>query len=148
MHRLLWDLIFLFVFSLGQFLFILKRADLARRSPLNGVKSIGQYFKLNWVVLIFRAAVEWGLILWPYRSWSATTIQWALQKMSIPIPFQIPARRGLTGAFFAGMVASSLLDWLMMQNWTKNIPIVNFLLRENIPQLPEVQQLVQHLNAN
>ena len=71
-HHLKWDLIYLVAFSLGELLFMLVRADRARRRPLNGVKSIRNFFALNWVTLLFRAVIEWLVFLWPYRSASAS----------------------------------------------------------------------------
>lgn len=140
-HHMLWDVIFIAVFSAGQLLFMLKRADLARRSPLNGVKTIRQFFALNWVILLFRAVVEWGLILWPYRSASAAFIQAAALKIGVSIPFQVPSHRGLAGAFFAGVASDMIADWIVMQKWIQAVPILNK-LAENIPQLPQVQQLI------
>lgn len=144
-HRLLWDIVYILAFAAGQILFMLKRADLARRSPLNGVKSIRQFVSINWITLVFRAVVEWGVFLWPYRSASVAFIDAAISKLGYSIPFQIPARRGLAGAFFLGIGADFLMDWLVMQKWFQAIPILNK-LAENIPQLPEVTQMVDNLS--
>lgn len=146
-HHLLWSVVYIAVFSVGQILFMLKRADLARRSPLNGVKSIRQFFALNWVTLIFRAVIEWGVFLWPYRSASAAFVAAALSKVGVNIPFQIPAHRGLAGAFFLGLGADFLMDWLVMQKWFQAIPVLNQ-LAENIPQIPEVTKVVDKLAAD
>ena len=143
MHRLLWNILFILVFSAGQFLFMLRRADLARRSPLNGVRSVGQFFALNWITLLLRAVVEW-LFLWAYRSWSGGQVHWALQHVGLNIPFEIPTHRGLAGAFFLGIVSDSTMDWFLGLGIAKSIPLVNKLI-EQIPQLPQVQQLVATL---
>lgn len=143
-RHLLWGALFVLVFSCGQFLFMLKRADLARRSPLNGINSIKQYFSLNWVVLLFRAVIEWGLFLWPYRSASASWIQSIVKMVWHSFPFQVPQHRGLIGAFFFGIGADLLIDWLLMQDWVKSVPILKYLM-EQIPQLPEVKKLVDNL---
>lgn len=146
-HRLLWDVIYIAVFSAGQALFMLKRADLARRSPLNGVKTIRQFMALNWVTLLFRAVIEWGVFLWPYRSASASFIQTAIEKVGVNFPFQVPTHRGLAGAFFLGVAADLLVDWILMQKWIQSVPLLNK-LAENIPQLPEVTQIVDSLAAS
>lgn len=140
-HHWLWDIIFILMFSAGQLLFMLKRADLARRSPLNGVKSIGNFFALNWVVLLFRAVIEWGIFLWPYRSASNSFLQSIVHKVWSSFPFQLPQHRGLVGCFFLGIGADFLLDWVTGQSWIDSVPILR-LLKENIPQLPKVQQLI------
>jgi len=143
-HHHEWDLVFVAVFSLGQLLFMLKRADLAKRSPLNGIKTIRAFFSYNWVTLLFRAVLEQGLVLWPYREASGSSIQWLASKMGITIPFQIPQHRGLVGAFFIGIGADFLLDWVLMQKWVDGIPFLGK-LKEQIPQLPEVKQFVNTL---
>ena len=143
-NRLVWDLIFLLVFSLGQFLFMLRRADLARRSPLNGVKSIGMFFAMNWVTLLFRAIIEWGVCLWPYRSASAQWVNSLIAHIGINVPFQIPSHRGLAGCFFLGVFSDMVLDWVTMQDKIFGIPIPKA-VKETIPQLPQVQQLVSTL---
>lgn len=137
----LWNIFFIVVFSLGQLLFMLKRADLARRSPLNGVKTIGNFFALNWVVLLFRAVIEWLVFLWPYRSASNDVLQSVVHKVWAGFPFQLPQHRGLAGCFALGMGADVLLDWMFGASWFSAIPVLRR-LKENIPQSPRVQQMI------
>jgi hypothetical protein len=143
-HWLEWNILYIVVFSAGQFLFMLIRADRARSSPLNGVKSIRKYFSINWVKLLSRAVIEWLLVLWPYRSGSVAFLQAMITKVWASFPFQIPTHRGLSGAFAFGLASDLLMDYITGQPWFKSIPVLNKIV-ENIPQLPEVQQLVQTL---
>lgn len=143
-HHLFWGALFVLTFSMGQLLFMLIRADRARSSPLNNVKSVGQFFAINWIKLLARAVIEWLLILWPYRSASIVFLQTVISKVWPTFPFQIPQHRGLIGAFALGIVADLLADYITGQPWFKSIPILNKII-ENIPQIPEVQQLVSTL---
>jgi hypothetical protein len=143
-HTILWDLLFWFVFVCGQVLFMLRRADLARRSPLNGVGSMIQYFRLNWVTLLLRMVIEWIVFFYPYRFASAAQLNWIIQRLGWSFPFEV--KRGLVGDLSLGIVSSMLLDTLAMRQTIFGITIPK-LIKETIPQLPEVQQLVQHLNA-
>jgi hypothetical protein len=143
-YHWLWNVVFLLVFCAGQFLFMLKRADLAKSSQLNGVKTIGEFFTINWVKLLFRAAIEWGIVLWPYRSASGDWLQTVIGKLGVNLPFQIPSHRGLAGCFFAGVCAELVLDWVLGKQSILGIPIPA-MLKEQIPQLPQVTQLVDTL---
>jgi hypothetical protein len=143
-HELMWTSIYIAVFSAGQLLFMLVRADRAKSSPLNGVKGIGQYFSLNWVKLLSRAVIEWLLVLWPYRAGSVAFLQALIIKVWPSFPFQVPAHRGLAGAFAFGLASDLLMDYITGMPWFKSIPVLNKIV-ENIPQLPEVQQFVATL---
>jgi hypothetical protein len=143
-HRLKWDAIFLFVFFLGQFLTMLRRAYLAKRSKLNGIESIRQFFAINWIPLLYRSVVEWLIFFYAYRFWQASSIQWAISKFGLNIPFQVPEHRGLWGCLGTGIISSSLLDLLAMQDKIFGIPIPKF-IKEQILTLPEVQQFVNTL---
>lgn len=135
----LWDVINWLAFALGQGLFLLKRADLARRSPLNGVKSIGEFFSRNWITLIFRGAIEFCLIFWPYRhNWADLVIA------KLGWNFHVHVPQSLVLAFLLGLASDMLMDWAVMQDSIAGVKIP-VKLKENIPQLPQVQQLVSQL---
>jgi hypothetical protein len=138
-----WDLIYWFVFSLGVLLFLIKRADLAKRSPLNGVKSKREYFSLNWVVLLYRFTFE-SVLLWGYRYPDLDP----LKGLGIPGADKIHFPRmtqSLVLAFFGGLAASSLLDYILGRDKIFGIPIPS-VVKEFIPQLPQVQELVSTIS--
>lgn len=136
MQTLRWDLLFWAAFIAGQFMFLLKRADLARRSPLNGVKNVGMFFVQNWVVILVRLAFE-SIFLFLYRH-----PDFPLQ---IGLHFSLPhTKQSLVLTFFGGFFADAILDWATMQNSILGIKIPAW-VKENIPQLPQVQTFVQTL---
>lgn len=138
-----WDIVYWLVFALGQLLFLLKRADLAKRSPLNGVRSIGQFFGQNWITLLFRSALEFVFPFYVYRHTDPAVLSSWIAKVGVNIPFRIP--QSLVVAFLLGLFSDMLMDWLAMQDSVAGIKIPSW-LKENIPQLPEVKQLVDSLN--
>ena len=139
MSRWLWDIVYWLVFISGQMMFLLKRADLARRSPLNGVISIGSYFVTNWVVIVQRLAFE-SLFLFLYRHPDFPS--------QLGLHFTLPlAKQSLVLAFFGGFFADAILDWIAMQNTLLGITIPSW-IKESIPQLPQVQNFVAGLVKN
>jgi len=133
------DLIYWFFFALGQGLFLLKRADLARRSPLNGMPTIGAFFVMNWVTLLYRSVFEVGLVFYPYRHVDVNSL---IDKLGWNLPIQIP--QSLWVAFFLGILSDYLMDWIVLQEKIGPFKVPSF-LKENIPQLPEVKQLVDQM---
>ena|SRR5258708_14644587 len=138
MNHLEWDLLFWIVFIAGQMMFLLKRADLAHRSPLNGVKSIPAYFTTNWVVIFQRLAFE-SLFLFLYRHPAFPS--------EIGLHFSLPTvKQSLVLAFFGGFFADASLDWITLQDTIFGIKIPTW-IKENIPQLPQVQTFVSTLGG-
>jgi len=138
-NHLEFDFLYWFFFALGQGLFLLKRADLARRSPLNGVPTIGAFFYTNWVTILYRSVFEVGLVFYPYRHFDINSL---IDKLGWNLPIQVP--QSLLVAFFLGVLSDYLMDWIVMQDKIGPIKIPGF-LKENIPQLPEVKQLVDQM---
>ena len=133
MNHIEWDLTFWFFFISGQMMFLIKRADLARRSPLNGVPSITSYFETNWVIILQRLVFE-GLFLFIYRHPNFTN--------EIGLHFSTPAiKQSLVLAFFGGFFADALLDWATMQDTLVGVKVPKW-VKESVPQLPEVKALV------
>lgn len=134
------DLAYWGVFFLGQLLFLLKRADLARRSPLNGVTGIGNFFALNWVTILFRSVVEFGVVLYPYRHVDINSL---IAKLGwLPDSVRIP--QSIVVAFFLGLFSDMIMDWVVMQDKIFGIPIPKA-LKETIPQLPAVKEVIANL---
>jgi hypothetical protein len=131
-----WDIIFWLFFVSGQLMFMLKRADLARRSPLNGVPSIAAYFKTNWVIILQRLAFE-VIFLFVYRYPGFPN--------ELGLHFSLPViKQSLVLSFFGGFFADALLDWATMQDSIIGIKVPKW-VKESIPQLPQVQALVANL---
>lgn len=134
-----WDILYWLVFALGQLLFLLKRADLARRSPMNGVASMGAFFAFNWVTILYRSALEFVVPFWVYRHVDVNAM---IAKTGWNMPFQVP--QSLVVSFVLGLFADFVMDWVAMQKSIAGIPIPSW-LKENIPQLPEVKEFVEKL---
>lgn len=136
-----WDIVFLLVYSAGQFLFLLRRADLARRSPLNGLNSIWQFFRQNWVVLLIRCVVFEDSLLYLYRHPDFL----AMFGVNVHL-YHFPQSLMLT--FFGGFFADTAVDYI---TGLDKVPVVGWVIpkkvKEQIPQLPEVQQLVSTLES-
>jgi len=125
-------------FFLGQCLFILKRSGLAVRSPLNGMKSKRQYVYQNWDILLIRAVLEFIIVYFPYRHSS-------LFATYLPKWFNlIPGSWVIVLAL--GFLSDSLMDWLAGKDKVFGVPVPGF-IKETIPQLPAVQQLVADLQV-
>lgn len=135
------DIIYWLAFALGQALFLLKRADLAAKSPLNGVRTKRNFFYLNWVTIIYRSAVEFVFPFYVFRHVDPNVL---MAGMSWHLPFSIPQN----GVFFfvLGLFSDLIMDWAAMQKSVMGIPVPSW-LKENIPQLPEVTKLVSDLNG-
>jgi hypothetical protein len=117
-------------------LFLLKRADLARRSPLNGVHSVWFYFENNWVVILQRLAFE-SVLLYLYRHPDFPK--------QIGLHFSLPTvKQSLMLVFFGGFFADAALDWITMQDSIMGVKIPAW-VKESIPQLPQVQVFVAEL---
>src|SRR5438445_13746747 len=116
------DIVYWIAFLLGQGLFLLKRADLGRKSPLNGLPSISAFFVLNWITILYRSVVEVGLVLYPYRH---VDINVLVVKIGWHLPFAIP--QSIVIAFFLGLFSDYLMDWVAMQYSLVGIKIQKFL---------------------
>jgi hypothetical protein len=130
------DLLYWLAFFGGQLLFILKRADLAVRSPLNAVNSKWQYFTINWVPLLIRTFIEFVVIYTPYRDIPSDKI---IAAFGWNIPLKIPQSWVVAAAL--GYLSDSLMDWGAMQEKILGIKVPSF-IKETIPHLPEVQAVV------
>lgn len=136
------DIGYWLAFALGQLLFLLKRADLARKSPLNGLPTIKAFFALNWITILYRSVLEFGLILYPYRHMDINSL---IDKIGwLPDSIRIP--QSVVLAFFLGLFSDYLMDWIAMQDSIAGFKIPKF-LKESIPQLPAVKQLVDTMAA-
>lgn len=123
-------------FFSGQCLFILKRMGLAVRSPLNAMKSRRQYLKQNWDILLIRTVIEFIAVYFPYQH--SNLFETYLPKWWAVIPASWVVPMAL------GYLADSMLDWILGKDKIFGVPIPDF-IKETIPQLPEVQNLVAQL---
>jgi hypothetical protein len=130
------DVLYWFAFFGGQFLFMLKRADLAVRSPLNAVESKSHFFAYNWVPLTIRTFIEFGFIFAPWRS-IGTDGMMALFGWHVPFP--VP--HGWVAASILGYLSDSMMDWAAMQKKILGITVPD-IIKETIPQLAVVTQIV------
>lgn len=130
------DVLYWLAFAGGQLLFMLKRADLAVRSPLNAVATKRQFFRKNWVVLLIRSFFEFAAVFMPYRHADTDAIA---RSFGWTMPFHIPQSWVVSALF--GYFSDSIVDWITMQEKIMGIPIPKF-VKENIPQLTIVTNVV------
>jgi hypothetical protein len=115
---------------------MLKRADLAVRSPLNAVESKRSFFAHNWVPLMIRTFIEFGFIFVPWRSMGTDKI---MALAGWQVPFHLP--QGWVAASILGYLSDSLMDWAVMQKKIFGITVPS-MFKETIPQLAVVTQIV------
>lgn len=135
------DLLNYAAFVGGQMLFLLKRASSAIRNPSTNIKTRGQFFSLNGVTIMVRAAFEFP-IFYGYRHYGIATMMgwfgWAA-----PTWLQVPTVPWV--AFFIGYSADSLLDWLSL---SQKLPtFLRTWLSENVPKIDGAIALQKSLDA-
>ena len=141
-HHQVFDILYYLAFAGGQSLFMLKRADLAVRSPLNAVHSKQDYFKSNWVPLLIRSFIEFVIVFMPYRHFDTDKI---VSAIGWNIPFHIPQNWVVSA--FLGYLSDSIMDWVVMQDKIAGITVPK-LIKETIPQLLVVQNIVATIKRN
>jgi hypothetical protein len=136
------DLLYWLAFAGGQLLFMLKRADLAARSPLNAVPTKASYFRANWIPLLIRAFIEFAVVYTPYRHVPSDKI---ISAFGWNIPFHVPQSWVVSASL--GYLSDSLMDWGLMQEKILGITVPSF-IKETIPQLPQVTVLVAAIEVH
>lgn len=101
-----------------------------------------QYVRLNWDILGIRSALEFVFVFTPYRHVPLDRLTAALPWH---LPFNIP-QDSLAFCILLGYLSSSMMDSAAMQEKLFGFPIPGW-VKETIPQIPAVQQLVQNLTT-
>ena len=118
-----------------------KRTALAACSPMNAMKSRSQYIgSSNWDILLIRFALEFAIIFIPYRH---VPLDQLTANLPWHLPFHIPQDSGAF-CFLLGYLSDSTTDWIAMQDKIFGVPIPSW-VKETIPQLPQVQSMVNQL---
>ena len=137
-----YDILYWFTFSGGQLLFMLKRADLAVRSPLNAVGSKRQYFVQNWVPLVIRSFIEFAIVFMPYRHADTDKL---VRAFGWDFPFHIP--QSWVVAAILGYLSDSMMDWATMQEKIASVRVPK-IFKETIPQLEIITNVVAVIRQN
>lgn len=137
------DIAYAACFLFGQWLFLLRRADLGVRSPMNALKSRRQFFYLNWVTLLYRVVIEFGLFFYPYRHADVNSLL-SLEGLQLPSWLHVP--QNWIFVIFLGIFSDGLLDWVLGRGKFLGITIPDR-LKEDIPQLPEVRAILDTAKA-
>ena len=130
----LGDLIYWFMFFLGECMWVLVCAAAAIRSQHNPLKSRRQYVAQNWDIYLVRFSVE---IIF-YALWRHVALNTVLA--TINIPWQLPINAGGPGsggplaAFFIGFGADSLIG--VASHWDKLPLAMRQWIQERIPSVP------------
>lgn len=117
----------------GQFLFMLKRAGSAVRSPIVVYKNKWQFFKGNWDTILIRAIFEFPFF-YAWRHYSLAQIV-SFTGWVMPTGWALPDNPFT--ALVLGYAADSLLDWFAM--WKRLPAWLRKWLNENVPHLPAVE---------
>jgi hypothetical protein len=127
--HLLSDLLNYAAFLFGQYLFLLKRAGSAIRSPNTNITTRRQYFYLNWDVALIRGVIE-GLIFWACQHYGISSLI-GLWGWSLPAWLVLP--QNFIVYLPLGYTADSILDWISMS--PKLPAFLRSWLSENVPKL-------------
>lgn len=111
------------LFLLGQALYILKRAAMAIRSPLNPATSRRSFLARNWDVILIRVgAAQTGFWLWISYPDGLSRIA---QVAGVHLDLTIPAKPVV--ALVSGVCSDAILDWI-----AEKIPA----LKRELPAVP------------
>lgn len=133
----LGDLIYWFIFFLGECLWVFSCAAAAIRSKSNPLKTRRQYVALNWDIYLIRFACEFGI----YFAWRHVALNTILSYFHLPYQFSPdqggPGAGGPVAAFFLGLGADVIFNTL--SHWQKLPDQLRMFIQEKIPDVPQDQ---------
>lgn len=118
-------------FAIGLWLRMLLRSDYALHSKTNALKTRRAFFYLNWVPLLTRSVIEFGIVWWPWRH-----IDMIPSSLNYAANFYRLFPRAAMVAVLMGLGADFLLDWIG-QAASQRIPALAPLFKEIVPPVPE-----------
>ena len=124
-----WSLVLLwFMFFLGMFIYVLKRAYFLVTGPNPVANSYRQFFERSWIPLLVRAAAD-SAAFW--LLFHPEFLNWIVSKFGIGWQISAPLPKSPGVAFIAGLAVDTLMDLVILK-----IPI----LKDWLPQMPGPQQ--------